>query len=824
MQWLPQRLAPRLVVGTLAITLGVVCVVSLALFANSRLIVDRFLNDSVDLRRDYLERQIESRAQQSTAALEREIDALARDQRFADLQRALDESASIIPDVTLIQAVDTEGKLLASAGRLPTGQNVLTGEPGVSWERNAFTVTQNIIQSGVNHGRLRLRFSLDGMTEQLRAFENSQLLARRDWQVEATRWVLLSSLLMALLSGTLSLLVARQLIRPIEAITDQARRLEQGDYGQPLLESRADELGRLNRAFNSMRDQLRQTTISRDYMDQLLSSMSDALIVTDDHGTITHCNAAASRLTGFTETQLLGRAVATLVHEDDRQLFAESQHSDQPKELRLLTADDETVPVSLTCSVANSGGTMLSGRIYSAQNVTERKRSEARIRYLARMDPMTKVPNRMQFQHLLQRAIARARKSEGMIALFYLDVDQFKDINDTFGHLAGDTTLETITQCMRRALPDNAVIGRLSGDEFAAFVDELPPVEDVEDALQELARNLLAEVAEPFDVQANEVYVTASVGIAIYPQHADNVIDLLRNSDAALYSAKKAGGNRHVFYDSAMNDAAVERLLMKSRLRRSFERDELLLEYQPKYDLSTGKVMGAEALVRWHSPDIGRIQPNDFIPLAEETNLIVEIGEWVIDRVCEDLARWQDTIGDPGRIAINLSLKQLRQRNFFNSVSRIFQRHGIKPTDIEFEITESVLAEDIGRTVQILETLSAYGLQLAIDDFGTGYSSLTALQKFPIKTLKIDRSFVTNAAHDANDAAIIRAIIDMSRSLELDVVAEGIETQAQLEFLRSLKCDFGQGMLFGEPMDASAFSGRLEAQQDGTDQHKALFA
>lgn len=191
MQWLPQRLAPRLVVGTLAITLGVVCVVSLALFANSRMIVDRFLNDSVDLRRDYLERQIESRAQQSTAALEREIDALARDQRFADLQRALDESASIIPDVILIQAVDSEGKLLASAGRLPAGQMGLTGEPGVSWERDAFTVTQNIIQSGVNHGRLRLRFSLDGMTEQLRAFENSQLLARRDWQVEATRWVLL---------------------------------------------------------------------------------------------------------------------------------------------------------------------------------------------------------------------------------------------------------------------------------------------------------------------------------------------------------------------------------------------------------------------------------------------------------------------------------------------------------------------------------------------------------------------------------------------------------------------------------------------------------
>ncbi|MEL7309966.1 MAG: EAL domain-containing protein [Pseudomonadota bacterium] len=823
MRWLPQRLAPRLVVGTLAITLGVVCVVALALYANSRMIVDRFLNDSVDLRRDYLERQMEGRAEQAVATLEREIDGLARAKQFADLQRALDESAGVIPDVLVIQAVDSGGNLLGSAGRMTNVAPVVANDSSIQWGADVLTITREISLSGVSYGQLRLQFSLATINQQLARFEQSQLLARRDWQLEATRWVLLSSLLMALLGGSLSLLVARQLVRPIEAITDQARRLEQGDYGQPLTESRQDELGLLSRAFNSMRDQLRQTTISRDYMDQLLSSMSDALIVTDDQGTITHCNAAASRLTGFTETQLLGSEVAKLIAEEDREQLRAAQESDQPKELRLVTASDDRVPVSLTCSDV-SAGSMLNGRIYSAQNVSERKRSEARIRYLARMDPMTKVPNRMQFQHLLQRAIARARRSDGMIALFYLDVDQFKDINDTFGHLAGDTTLETITQCMRRALPENAVIGRLSGDEFAAFIDDLPPVEDVEDALQGLARNLLAEIAEPFNVQASEVYVTASLGIAIYPQHADNVIDLLRNSDAALYSAKKAGGNRHVFYDSALNDAAVERLLMKSRLRRSFERDELLLEYQPKYDLSTGQVTGAEALVRWHSPDIGRIQPSDFIPLAEETNLIVEIGEWVIDRVCSDLARWQDTIGSPGRIAINLSLKQLRQRNFFNSVSKIFQRHGIKPTDIEFEITESTLAEDIGRTVQILETLSAYGLQLAIDDFGTGYSSLTALQKFPIKTLKIDRSFVTNAADDANDAAIIRAVIDMSRSLQLDVVAEGIETQAQLEFLRGLKCDFGQGMLFGEPMDAESFTRRLLEQQDGTDQHRALFA
>jgi EAL domain-containing protein (putative c-di-GMP-specific phosphodiesterase class I) len=345
----------------------------------------------------------------------------------------------------------------------------------------------------------------------------------------------------------------------------------------------------------------------------------------------------------------------------------------------------------------------------------------------------------------------------------------------------------------------------------------------MQDSLRGLGRDLLANIAEPIDVQGHEVFVTASLGIAIYPQDADNVIDLIRNADAALYSSKRASGNRVSFYHPQMNEAAVERLMMKSRLRRSFERDELLLHYQPKYELCSGRMVGAEALVRWDMPDRGRIQPNEFIPLAEQTNLIIEIGEWVIEKVCSDIEKWHKLVGDPGRIAINLSLKQLRQKNFFNSINRIFTRYGIKPSDIEFEITETTLMEEVPRTIEVLDKLRAFGLQLAIDDFGTGYSSLSALQKFPIKTLKIDRSFVTNAATDENDAAIVTAIIDMSRSLKLEVVAEGVETEAQLRFLRRLRCDYVQGMLFGEPMVAEHYGERLLGQLDGTDQHKALF-
>ncbi len=291
-------------------------------------------------------------------------------------------------------------------------------------------------------------------------------------------------------------------------------------------------------------------------------------------------------------------------------------------------------------------------------------RAEQRIRYLARIDALTKIPNRMQFQHLLQRAIARARRAGKPLCLFYIDVDHFKDINDTFGHLAGDATLETVAERLAAALPENSIIGRLAGDEFAVIVNQLGPDNGDGEETDKLARGLLDRLADPFFVQGHEVFMTASMGVAYYPKDAANVIDLIRNADAALYSAKKPGGNEFAYYKPQMNEAAVERLMTKSRLKRAFERDELLVHYQPKYNLETGEVFGAEALVRWELPERGLILPSDFIPIAEETNLIIEIGEWALDKVCEDFRVWQRSTTSPGRVSVNLSLKQLRQPTF----------------------------------------------------------------------------------------------------------------------------------------------------------------
>jgi diguanylate cyclase (GGDEF)-like protein/PAS domain S-box-containing protein len=573
-----------------------------------------------------------------------------------------------------------------------------------------------------------------------------------------------------------------------------------------------------------MREKLQRTTISRDYVDSVLSGMNEAIIVTSADGTITRINEATSRLLEYSSDELIGQDMEFIVDRRKGKPLEPDSGFGIPREAFLLSKSGDPIPVSYTSSSIGTDNGLAGDCIYACQNITERRKAERRIRYLARIDALTKIPNRMQFQHLLQRAIARARRSNKSLCVFYLDVDKFKDINDTFGHLAGDTTLETVAERLTSASPRDSIIGRLAGDEFAVIVDKLDAKAMTEPALDEVARNLLDHLAEPFTVQGNEVFMTASMGIASYPADAANVIDLIRNADAALYHSKKSGGNVFSYYRPEMNEAAVERLMTKSKLKRAFERNELLVHYQPKFNLETGEVTGAEALVRWELPDRGIIMPADFIPIAEESSLIIEIGEWVLDRVCEDLRSWQRSVSPASRVSVNLSLKQLKQPNFISRISSILRSYELSPTSLELEITETTLMENPERTIKLLDELYGLGLHLAIDDFGTGYSSLSALQQFPISTLKIDKSFVRDVATNSDDATIVGTIIHMGKSLKMDVVAEGVETEEQLNFLQQMDCTYVQGLLFGEPMSSENYLELLLSQEQGTDEHRALFA
>jgi len=627
------------------------------------------------------------------------------------------------------------------------------------------------------------------------------------------------------IGATAALLLVRGLAnafsRPLHDVAAALTKAANGSFEEVVDFGGADELRELASAVNTMRSSLRTSTISRDYLDRLLSSMGEGLLITSVDGTIERANTAACELFGHAESALIGQKADDLILSNDRRR-AEGAAS-RPREGAVLRPDGTTVSISYTVANVQNDKGETESKVYAAHNIDERKRVEQRIRYLARTDSLTKIANRMQFQHLLQQAIARARRSQQYVAILYLDVDRFKDINDTFGHSAGDTSLEIFARRLLAELGENAHAGRLAGDEFAVLVTGFERLDAALRYLGELAPRILKMTGKPFLVHGEEIFLTTSIGIAVYPRDGDNVIDLIRNADAALYQAKKAGGNCFEWYSADMNTAAVERLMLKSKLRRAFERDELRLHYQPKYRLSTGRLEGAEALVRWDLPERGLVFPSDFVPLAEETNLILQLGDWVLNRVCADYRSWQRAVPSPCRVSLNLSLRQLQQRRFLEQVRDTFRAHGVSPTSLELEITETTLMEDPGRTVRILDSLYGMGLHLAIDDFGTGYSSLSALQQFPISTLKIDQSFVRDVAIDRDAAAIVDAIIQMAHSLELEVVAEGVESEEQLAFLRNHRCDFAQGHLFGDSVTAEQFCELLIAENEGIGKQRALF-
>jgi diguanylate cyclase (GGDEF)-like protein/PAS domain S-box-containing protein len=680
-----------------------------------------------------------------------------------------------------------------------------------------------VLQSDVQRvGTLEIRMSRADMQETLASI-HAQLLSKQGVQIKRIRGVLAFITLPLIVLGLFGAwFIARQLSGPIRALVKSADRIGDGDYTRPLAVVRQDELGDLQFALERMRQNLNETTITKNYLNTVLNSLSDAVLVTSPDGIVKSCNEAAQLLLGYTEAELLGKPLAGFIDEVHRGAFDLANSAPEARETVLRTSSGQTIPVSMASSAIDSEVPQFQGNIYVARNITERKRAERRIRYLARYDTLTKMPNRMQFQHLLQQAIARARRNQRSLALLYLDLDRFKEVNDTFGHAAGDRTLEILSERLTRNLSKDAVIGRLAGDEFAMFIDDLPVDTDNRAALGTLARTLLDEISRTFYVNQQEVYLTASAGIAICPYDAENVIDLIRNADAAMYHSKQNGGNSCAFYVPSMNAAAVERLMLKSKLRRALERDELVILYQSKVDLRSGRVVGAEALLRWRLPGHGDISPSHFIPLAEETSLILDIGEWVLNRVCTDYREWQKVVPEPGRISINLSLRQLKQGNFISRCRSIFRKHGVSPTCFELEVTETTLMTDPKRTIGLLNELYAMGLSLAIDDFGTGYSSLSALQQFPIGTLKIDQSFVRDVAVDSNDAAIVRTIIDMGKSLDLEVIAEGVEEAEQLEFLRTHGCYYAQGRLFGDAMEANKLLGILAGQDGGAAHHGNL--
>lgn len=475
--------------------------------------------------------------------------------------------------------------------------------------------------------------------------------------------------------------------------------------------------------------------------------------------------------------------------------------------------DDERAVIDILRSGAqeyivkgNGDGNVIARALRQA---IERKRTEMNLQRLAHYDSLTGLANRTLFHTRLEHALANATRRQNSVALMVLDLDRFKVINDTLGHQAGDRLLVLAAERLQGCVRDSDTIARLGGDEFTIILENLS--DGTEPKI--VARKILEAMTSPFSLEGQDIYVTPSIGITLFPQDDDNVDGLLKNADAAMYQVKANGRNGVQFFTAGMNERAAERLKIEAGLRQALERGEFVLHFQPKVSLQSERLQGIEALIRWQRPELGIVSPGEFIPVAEDTGLIIPIGEWVLRAGLMQMRAWLQSGLPVPRLAINICARQFHQADVVTMVGAALHDSGIDGRFLEVEITESVLMEDTDATVNTLKGLKALGVRISVDDFGTGYSSLNYLKRFPIDTLKIDRSFVSDIPNDLDDAVITTAIIGLAHNLRRSVVAEGVETREQLSFLRENRCDEAQGYLFSKPLNVMQMTAYLERER-----------
>lgn len=542
---------------------------------------------------------------------------------------------------------------------------------------------------------------------------------------------------------------------------------------------------------------------SEAHFQALVRNTSDVILIVEPDGAIRFQSPAAARAWGYAPDHLDGSNMFDLVHADDvsraLNVFAQSLNNpgtNLPTELRLRDAVGKwrACEVIVNNLLADPG---VSGIVVTCRDISERKAFEAELAHMAFHDTLSRLPNRVLFTDRLSHALARAQRRDATVAVMFVDLDNFKVINDSLGHHAGDSLLIAVTERLRQCLRPEDTLARFGGDEFTVLLED---VQSAQDAVI-VAGRIQDELRAPFVINGHEVFTSASIGIALSAPGRDQPNGLLRDADVAMYGAKTGGKAHHVVFDHSMNLRAMERLELETDLRRAIERDELRVHYQPIVHLANGVVAGVEALVRWAHPRRGLIPPQQFIALAEETGLILPLGQWVLEAACRQVQAWRAVLPSdhPLLLSVNLSTRQLQHPRIVADVADILARTGFDPQQLELEITESILLENGDSTLTTLHQLKQLGIQLAIDDFGTGYSSLAYLRRFPIDTLKIDRSFVDRLGRDPEDTAIVQTITTLAKTLNHVVIGEGVETDQQYQQLRELGCDRGQGYFFARP-------------------------
>ncbi len=548
----------------------------------------------------------------------------------------------------------------------------------------------------------------------------------------------------------------------------------------------------------------------------LLESVKDyGIYMLDASGNVVSWNKGAEHIYGYSDEEVLGKHNSIFFPEAD--ILADKPSEDLRHARKVdsyeiegirLKKDGSKLYVHATISPVFEKDGSLRGFTKVVRDITERKQAEDTIRHQAMHDPLTGLPNRKALEERLELALQMARREKTKVGLMFVDLDRFKNINDTLGHLVGDVLLKEVASRFESSVRGEDTVARLGGDEFIIMVPHISNTGD----MVKLGEKILQAIAQPIMVGQHTLHITTSVGITISPADGDTIHSLLKNADTALYRAKEAGRNRYQFYNQTMNVKASERFALENDFREALQKNEFELFYQPIINLKTKRPTGAEALLRWHHPRLGMIYPNEFITIAEEIGMIAPLGNWVTKQACLQQKKWAQEGLRPLQIAVNVSARQFSEPNFVSDMAAIIEETEMDTRYLELEITEGIAMENIDRTSDKLNQLKRMGIQITIDDFGTGYSSLYYLKRFPIHNLKIDKSFVRHAITNSNDSTIIRTIISMAHNLNLQVIAEGVETDQQLQFLSILRCNRAQGYLIGRPMTHTNFEQWLLAK------------
>jgi diguanylate cyclase (GGDEF)-like protein/PAS domain S-box-containing protein len=552
-------------------------------------------------------------------------------------------------------------------------------------------------------------------------------------------------------------------------------------------------------------------------MRQLSSAIeqtADSVLITDPDGIITYVNPAFEKTTGYTRHEAIGRKpnlVKSGQHDQDfyRRLWGAIRQGEPYRAVFInRRKSGELYYEEKTVTPLKDAQGRITHYVSTGKDVTEYRQAMEHVNYLANYDTLTGLPNRVLLQNRLHEALLEADRNNRLVAVMFLDLDHFKIINDTLGHDVGDALLKAVAERLTAGVRHGDTISRLGGDEFTIVLTNVAHVDDV----ARVARKIIESFTSPFEIDGRELFISPSIGITLYPLD-DNIENVLRNADAAMYHAKEMGRNTFQFYTAELNRRTAKRLALETALRYAVERRELQLHYQPQVSLKTGKITGMEALLRWQHPEMGLVPPLEFIPLAEESGLIVPIGEWVLRTACAQARAWHDAGFRGLQVAVNLSGRQFQHHDLAKLVKRVLKETGLDPRQLDLELTENLLIHNTNAIMDTMEKLHVLGVSFSMDDFGTGYSSLSYLKRFPIDTLKIDRSFVRDIPRDPDDAAIAQAVIAIAHSLGIKVIAEGAETAKQLAFLRTHQCDGVQGYLFSKPVTARTMTRLL--QKDG---------